>query len=250
MNISDFLDQIKRSLAIVKKDLYIYYAKGPVVIFGLLLPAFTFISFSLGKDFSAEFLFPGLLAMSLFFTSTSIGPAIAPTETATKTLERLVSAPIAVWAILFGDIFASFLFGLFITSFVLIFGSLLLGIEVITVILIAATVLASFCFSAFGLVLSAPPTDKPSNIMMLSSLIKFPLTFISGVFVPLNQMPLKIRFISFISPLTYYTDIARYSIEGNSYFPPTLNLLVLFGYTLLLFTIAIIWQKKSLTKRF
>jgi ABC-2 type transport system permease protein len=28
----------------------------------------------------------------------------------------------------------------------------------------------------------------PSNIMMLSSLIKFPLVFISGIFIPLEQM--------------------------------------------------------------
>ncbi len=250
MNVLGFAEQIKRSLAIVKKDLSIYYMKGPVVIFGLLLPAFLFLSFALGKELTMEFLFPGLLAMALFFTSTSIGPAIAPTETSTKTFERIVSAPISLWAIIFGDILASFLFGLFITAFVFLLGIALLGTGFITLSLVIGTVLASFCFSAFGLVLSAPPTDKPSSIMMLSSLIKFPLIFISGIFIPLSQMPGASRFISFISPLTYYTDIARYSVEGISYFSPILNLLILSGYTVLLFAVAIIWHGKSLTKRF
>ncbi len=39
------LDQVRRSLAITKKDLRVYYAKGPVVIFGILLPTFLFFSF-------------------------------------------------------------------------------------------------------------------------------------------------------------------------------------------------------------
>jgi len=76
------------------------------------------------------------------------------------------------------------------------------------------------------------------------------LIFISGVFIPLSQMPGASRFISFISPLTYYTDIARYSVEGISYFSPVLNLLVLSGFTALFFAVAIIWHKKSLAKRF
>jgi ABC-2 type transport system permease protein len=243
-------EQVKRSLAIVKKDLAIYYMKGPVIIFGLLLPAFLFISFALGKDLPIEFLFPGLLGMAIFFTSTSIGPAIAPTETATRTLERIVSAPISLWAIILGDVLASFLFGLIITSFVFLLGIALLGTGFITLSLVVGTVIASFCFSAFGLVLSAPPTDKPSNIMMLSSLIKFPLIFISGVFIPLSQMPGASKFISFVSPLTYYTDLARHSIEGNSYFSPALNLLALSGFAVLFFVVAVTWHKKSLTKRF
>jgi len=246
----NILDQIKRSLAIVKKDLSIYYMKGPVIIFGLLLPAFLFVSFALGKELRMEFLFSGLLPMALFFTSTSIGPAIAPMETSTKTFERIVSAPISLWAIIFGDMLASFLFGIFVIIFVLLLGVALLGIEIITLSLVLGTILAGFCFSAFGLVLSASPTDKPSNIMMLSSLIKFPLVFISGVFIPLSQMPGTSRLISFISPLTYYTDIARHSIEGSSYLSPILDLLVLSGFTTLFFIVAIIWHKKSLSKRF
>ncbi len=250
MSILEFVDQIKRSFAIVKKDLSIYYMKGPVVIFGLLLPSFLFIAFALGKELTMEFLFPSLLAMAIFFTTTSIGPVIAPWETRIKTFERLVSAPISLWAILLGDILASFLFGLFITSFVFLLAVSFLGTGIITLSLVIGTILASFCFSAFGVVLSAPPTDTPSNIMMLSSLIKFPLIFISGIFIPLSQMPGASRFISFISPLTYYTDIARYSVEGTSYFSPILNLLILLGFTTLFFTVAIIWHKKSLTKRF
>lgn len=196
-----------------------------------------------------SFLVPGLLGMALFVTVSSIGPVVAPWETRMKTFERLVSAPIYLWAIILGDIFASLMFGLFITLFIFIVSVILLGVEIISLSLVIGTVIAAFCFSSLGLLISAPPTDNPSNIMMLSSMIKFPLLFISGIFVPIDNMG-NWKFISYISPLTYYTDLARYSISGASNFSPAVDLLALLGFSILFFTIAIGWHKKSLTKRF
>ncbi len=241
--------QLKRSMAIAKKDLSIFYLKGPVVISGLLIPSFLFIAFIVGKDFSFNFLMPGLLGMALFVTVTSIGPVVAPWETRMRTFERLVSTPITIWAIILGDITASLLFGLFITFFILLIGIIILGVEIISLGLIVGTILAAFCFSSLGLVISAPPTDNPSNIMMISSLVKFPLIFISGVFVPINEMG-SWRVISYISPLTYYTDLARYSVGGTCYFNPTIDLLALLGFSILFFTVAVRLHKKGLSKRF
>jgi ABC-2 type transport system permease protein len=184
----NFIGQLKRSLAVTKKDLFVFYLKGPVVISGILMPSFLFIAFAVGRNLSMSFLVPGLLGMALFVTVSSIGPVVAPWETRMKTFERLVSAPISLWAIILGDILASLMFGLFITLFIFIVSVILLGAEIITLSLVIGTVIAAFCFSSLGLLISAPPTDNPSNIMMLSSMIKFPLIFISGVFVPIDNM--------------------------------------------------------------
>jgi ABC-2 type transport system permease protein len=244
-----FIGQLSKSFAVTKKDLFIFYLKGPVVISGLLMPSFLFIAFALGRNLALNFLIPGLLGMALFVTVSSIGPVIAPWETRMKTFERLASAPIALWAIILGDIFASLMFGLFITFFIFIISIILLGMEIISLSLLAGTIIAAFCFSSLGLLISAPPTDNPSNIMMLQSMIKFPLIFISGIFVPIDNMG-NWKFISYVSPLTYYTDLARHSISGSSIFSPAVDLLVLLGFSILFFTIAILWHKKSLTKRF
>jgi len=245
----NIFEQLKRSWVISKKDLSIYYLKGPVVVFGLLLPAFLFIAFVVGRELSISFLIPGLLAMGLFFTSSAISPIIAPWETRMRTFERLISAPIALWAIIFGDITASFLFGIFISGFILLIGIALLGLNIISLSLIIGTLLSAFCFSSLGLLLSAPPTDNPSNIMMLSNLIKFPLIFVSGIFIPIAKMG-SFKIVSYFSPLTYYTDLARYSVQGTSYFTPVIDLLVLLGFGVLFFIIAIKWHEKSLAKRF
>jgi len=241
--------QFRKSFAITKKDLAVFYLKGPVVVSGLLTPAFLFLAFMFGRKLPLEFLIPGLLGMALFVTASSIGPIIAPWETRMRTLERLVSAPIALWAIILGDIVASLLFGLLIIFFILLASVILLGLGVLSWALILGTILAAFCFSSLGLLISVPPTDNPSNIMMLSSLIKFPLIFISGVFVPLAEMS-GLKIIAFISPLTYYVDIARSAMQGENYFNPAIALLILFGFTILFFVLAIKGHEKSLAKRF
>lgn len=243
------LNQFKRAWAIAKKDLSIYFVRGPTIIFGLLLPAFLFLSFMMGRELPVQFLIPGVAGMALFFSATAIPPLIAPWETKLKTFERLVSTPIAPWAMILGDIIASFLFGLFITTMIVLIGIILIGIQIISIQLIIAVLLASFCFSSMGLLMSAIPTEEPSTINMFSSLIKFPMIFISGVFIPIQEMG-ALKTISFISPLTYYVDSLRFAIQGESYFHPIASLSILFLLSALFFAVAVKWHEKNLPKRF
>ncbi|MHA1526854.1 MAG: ABC transporter permease, partial [Promethearchaeota archaeon] len=66
-----FFTQFKRSFAITKKDLRIYYNKGPVVIQGILFPIVLFFAFTIGRNIMPVFLISGLMAMTLFLTATS-----------------------------------------------------------------------------------------------------------------------------------------------------------------------------------
>ena len=86
------LDQLKRSLGIMKKDIRIYYLKGPVIIFGVLIPLFLFLAFLTGsRNLPIEFLVSGLISMTILFTATSVSPVIMPWEAQMNTLERLAS---------------------------------------------------------------------------------------------------------------------------------------------------------------
>jgi ABC-2 type transport system permease protein len=252
ISLSMFLQQLKRSWAVTKKDIRIYYSKGPVVIFGLLLPMFLFLAFLIGRNLTAKELFPGLIGMTAFFTSTSIGPLILPWETQSKTLERLVCSPISIWAALLGDMLASFIFGTLISVAVPLAVGVIIGIQVTNLLVLAAgLILATFCFSALGVLLSVyPPTDMPSTVMMLSSLVKFPLVFISGIFVPLSQLPEWGKIISYISPLTYFTDLARYATGSVSTYSPWLNLGILAIFTLIFLVSAIKLHQRFFTRRF
>ena len=246
----NLLEQLKRSFAITKKNIKIYYLKGPVIIFGLLFPLFLFLAYTIGRNMPLKELMPGLISMTVFFTSTSVGPSIIPWETRSKTLERLVCCPISFWAILLGDMFSSFIFGVAISIIPVMF-TLALNVEALNlIILIFSLVLAALCFSALSILLSSyPPTDIPATVMMISSLVKFPLVFISGIFIPIEQMPNWGRILAFISPLTYFTDISRHLILNAGYFPIALDISVIAIFTLLFSITAIKIHEKTLPKR-
>lgn len=245
-----YWDQFKRSFAIVKKNIRIYYSKGPVIIFGLLVPFFLFLSFYIGRNLPAEALIPGLLGMTAFFTATSVGPAIVPWEARAKTLERLISSPVSLWAIFLGDVLSSFLFGAFVSIFPIIAG-LFIGIEMANLLVLAlGVVLATFCFASLSILLSSyPPTDTPASVMMISSMIKFPLVFISGIFIPIDDLPAWGKILSSISPLTYFTDLARYSMQGRSYYPVELDLVVLVIFSMVFLAAAIKIHERTIPKR-
>ena len=244
-----YLQQLKRSWSIARKDIRIYYLKGPVMIFGIIFPVFLFLSFIIGRELTLTFVMPGLLGMVLFFTSTAISPVIAPWETQARTLERLISCPVTIPTIILGDILASFIFGVLISLIPVIIG-LALGMAIsYPMILVLGIILASFCFSSLGLIFSSAPTSIPSNIMMLSSLIKFPVIFISGIFIPLNELPAWGRAISYISPLTYFTDIARHLIEGRGYLPIAVDFLLLLALAAIFMAIAAGLHQKTMSRR-
>ncbi|MDD1684900.1 MAG: ABC transporter permease [Methanoregula sp.] len=250
MNPAGISEQVRRAWAIAKKDIRIYYFKGPVLIFGVFMPLFMFLAFLMGsRQLPLSFLISGLVAMTLFFTATAVSPAIFPWEGSAKTLERLASCPITVEAIVFGDMIASTLFGIGITILTVIIG-LALGLPLIHgITLLVAILLAACCFSAIGMLLAVPPTNVPSNIMMLSSLIKFPLVFISGIFLPLEQMPSWGLVLAVLSPLSYFTDLVRYAFTDMHFFPVWIDVAALAAF-MLVFTIGTMYlHKRTMPKR-
>lgn len=241
--------QLRRSFAIAKKDLRVYYSKGPVLIFGVLMPAFLFLAFSIGRDMSAEFLVPGMLAITTFFTASAVSPTVAPWETQARTLERLISCPVSVSTILLGDILASLMFGIALSA-VAVFIGLGVGVGILhPAVLVLGIILASFCFSSFALIFSFPATSSPATIMMLSSLIKFPLIFISGVFIPISELPAWGKGVAFVSPVTYFTDLARYCIAETNDLPALLSILVLVAFSAVFLVLAVKLHGRTMPRR-
>jgi len=235
-----------------QKNIMIYYKKAPVMIFGILFPLFMFISFYIGRNIDITRFFPGFLAMTLFFTASSVGPLITPWEKQAGTYERLLSYPVKVVTIIMGDVVAGMVFGAAITMLVLTAGLLLLNISIVSlfniVVLAIAIILGCACFASLGVLLASPSTKAPSNVMMLSSLIRFPLIFISGIFIPLGEMGGIGLLLSHISPLTYLVDIFNACLNGTAIFPQALSITALLLFTSIFLGVANILHKRNLNK--
>ena len=152
--------------------------------------------------------------------------------------------------IFLGDVISSFIFGAFVSIFPIAIG-LLVGFEILNLpILVLGVILATFCFASLSILLSSyPPTDTPAGVMMISSMIKFPLVFISGIFIPIEEMPAWGKTLSSISPLTYFTDIAKYSMLGRSYYEVELNFIVLIIFSISFLVTAIKIHERTMPKR-
>ncbi len=245
-----FFNQLKRSFSITKKDLRIYYNKGPVVIQGILFPIVLFIAFTLGRDIENIYLISGLVTMVLFLTATSIGPVVFPWETRQKTLERLLTCPISIRTILLGNIWSSFTFGSLFALVPLILASSIFRTwgSMKPWIIIPGIIIAALAFSSFSLILSVPPTDTPANTMMLTISIKFPLVFISPLFMPIDPTSYVL-----ISPLTYFVDIINTGFTGTSAFGSyglLLDFGVLLAFGLVFLLLAFFLHGKTVQKRF
>ena len=250
MGVDEMMDQLKRACAIAKKDIRIYYLNGPVVIFGILVPGFLFLAFVIGRDLPINFLVAGLLGMTVFFTSTSVSPVIAPTETQTRNLERLAAAPISITTALFGDVLASAFFGIAISLVPVLLG-VTFGVTITHPFILAlGIVLAAFCFSAMGLIFSSIPTGATSTVMMLSTMVRFPLVFISGVFIPVGDLPSWGQALASLSPLTYLTDLCRYSFQDiNNHYPVSVDIAALAIFLMIFMAAATKLHERSLPKR-
>ncbi|MFX0038939.1 MAG: ABC transporter permease [Promethearchaeota archaeon] len=245
-----FLIQIKRSLVIAKKDLKIYYNKPPVLIQGILFPIILFIALTIGRNVESLYLISGLMAMVTFLTSTSIGPIVFPWETMRRTFERLITCPISIKTILLGSVWSTFLYGIIFSSIPLIIGIVFLSTELTINLfyIITGMVIAGLAFACFSLILSVPSTDTPGNTMVFTILIKFPLIFISPLFMPIVLSP-----IAFISPLTYFIDILNVGLGSVSVFGSLgvlfdIGILLAFGFGFLF--LAFVLHGKTLERRF
>ena len=241
-------DQLNKSWILAKKNIRIFYNKAPVFITSIIFPIVLYLAFSMNRVIPALFTVSGLLAMTLLLSASSIGPMVFPWETMAKTFERIMTTPVSIYTLLLGDILASMVFGLVICSVPIILGFVLGLLLVNPLTLVLAIIMGCFSFGCFGMILSAPPTDSPSNIVILTMLTKFPIIFISPIFVPIQAVPWTI-----ISPLTPFIDIINYSFSGLSYFGtfgPLLDIGLMALWTSIFILIGFNLHKKTLNKRF
>jgi ABC-2 type transport system permease protein len=80
--------------------------------------------------------------------------------------------------------------------------------------------------------------------MMLAALVRFPLIFISGIFIPLSELTEPGVFITYASPLTYLVDGLNASLGQVPFLGWAVDLLLL-----VLFTLAFLYGATKVLQR-
>ena len=141
------------------------------------------------------------------------------------------------------------IFGVCLSVVPILLGLVLTDASIVGAVQLAGgIVLGAVSFAALGVLLAAPPASSPSNIMLLSSLVRLPLLFVSGIFLPIARMPGWARWIAPISPLSYAGDMIRSGFGRQPYFPAWLSPLMLVIFTVVLFWAACAFHRRWRTK--
>ena len=69
--------------------------------------------------------------------------------------------------------------------------------------------------------------------------IRFPMLFLCGLFIPVSQLPVFLRPLAYVLPLTYGADLLKASINSAGHLPVWLNYAVLICFTIFLFSFSI-----------
>ena len=239
-----FWDFVNRGVVIAKKDAKIYYFKPQIFGFGILIPAFVYLSFSIGRELSPTLLVPGLVGMVSLFGASSIEAISIPIERQTETYELLQIAPVSTRTIIFGKSLAGSAFGIVLSLGTALAAVVLTFSSVANVFLfILAAVVGAFVFSAFGMLVAAAAKDMPTANMSLTAL-RLPMIFISGVFIPVLSLPVPLQVISYFSPLTYIINALRNAMVAPS-IAFAVNVAVLLAWLVVFQTLAVVVLNKK-----
>ena len=238
-------DELRGIYYIALKDMRTYYFKPPAVSWGVIFPVVWILAFYLRNPGNFDDLIPGLIAMTILFSTTAAEAVVINFELKLGSLERLLLAPMSIASVLIGKILGGFIFGLLMTIIVTSTSILYLGLHPNILALIAIAIPSLLVFSSMGAFFSVA-VKEVFEAQTLLNLPRFFMIFLCGVVYPISAMPGWLQYLARILPLTYTVDGLRRSFSLDSTSSISLDLAMLVGYSLLLIVPAI----KMLNKKF
>jgi ABC-2 type transport system permease protein len=198
-----------------------------------------------------EFIVPGIIGMSLLFTSIFSGMSVI-WERKFGFLKEVLVSPTNRISIVIGKALGTATIAIF-TGLIIIALSILIGalnMNNLNLYSFSMTIvfmlLISISFVSFGLAI-ASKLDNTEGFQMIMSFLVMPMFFLSGAFFPIESAPPWMQGMAFIDPLFYGVDGMRGLLLNASQFPIFFDLSVLVVFSVVLTSIsAFLFNKMDL----
>lgn len=224
---------------ILLKDMRSYYLKPPNISWGLIFPlawtAMFFIKSGRGLE-SVLSLLPGLVVISILFGSTSMLAVTVTFEKKSRSFERLLLAPIPLELLMLAKTGGAILFGITNSLVPIILAAFLTDLSHVSWLSLASAVAVIAVVSTFMGLFIAVSVSEVFEAQTFSNFFRFPMIFLCGLFFPIESLPVFLRPLSYLLPLTYGVDILRGAINGRNSMPLGLSFPVMCLYCVLLFS--------------
>lgn len=181
------------------------------------------------------FLIPGMVAMSVLFTSVFSGIQIIWDKQFGFLKETLV-APVSRLEIMLGQTVGGTTTA-FIQGCIILVLSLFLGLKGISLVgfLIAFLFMAliGIAFTAFGIAIASRMEDM-TGFQLIMNFVVFPIFGLSGALFPISSLPSYIVPVCLLDPLCYGVEGIRYGLTGSSQINPIISFLVLGAFSVVM----------------
>ena len=155
-------------------------------------------------------LVPGLIAMILFQTATSLTALAIVKERERGTIEQLIVTPIRSWELVVAKIIPYILVSFANTVLIMAVGTFLFGVPLRGSLILLFSLVGLYLLPTLGLGLlisTAAKTQQQAQLMTMP--IMLPSMLLSGVFFPTSSLPVFLQMIGNLLPLTYFVYILR-----------------------------------------
>jgi ABC-2 type transport system permease protein len=197
----------------------------------------------IGTDYQ-KFIFPGIICMSVIFTSVFFGSYII-WDRKFDFLKSVMVAPSSRTTVFVGKTLGGMTTSLVQVAIILVIGVPLgINYDVLSLLqIISIALILSFGLTSLGLTFGSY-IESLEGFQLIVSFVVFPLFFLSGALFPINNLPAWLNFITLIDPATYSVDAIRNSILHLGTYSFELDLQLLLLFTLLITLIGIFSFKR------
>jgi len=227
---------------ILVKDMRAYYLKPPNISWGIIFPlAWTgmfFIRSGSGLESVPELL-PGVMTISILFGTTSMLSVTITFERRSRSFERLLLAPISLEQLMLAKTSGAIFFGIANAFIPIIIAAFLVDLSGIAWPLVMPAIIFIGIVSTFLGLFIAVSVSEVFEAQTFSNFFRFPMIFLCGLFFPIMSLPIFIRWLSYILPVTYGVDILHGAINGEHILPFTLDFVILAAFCIVLFALSL-----------
>ncbi len=198
----------------------------------------------MGVDY-VRFMFPGVVGMTVLFTSVFSSVSIV-WDREFGFLKEILVAPVSRTAIVIGKALSSSTVAMIQGALVMLFGPLVgVRMDVGTVVqTLALMFLLSFALSSTG-ILFAARLESMQSFQLLMQFIVMPMYFLSGAIFPLTGLPAWLKGLARINPLAYGVDAIKNRIIGIHEFPLAVDITVIAVMALFMLSGAVLLFNKE-----
>lgn len=190
-----------------------------------------------------EFVIPGIVALTAMTTSfNAAGMKLHVDRLFYRCFDEMLMSPVSSFSIIVGKTLIGVVRGLLSSAALLAACFAFSPLPAVGLMFALVLVVTCFVFSFLGVIV-ALVAKSHQDMSVFMSLVILPMSFLSGTFFSLSQLPEALQVVLSFSPLTHTSLCLRASALGQPF--PWLSLVILLGFGMFFFSLCFVVLRRA-----